>query len=153
MAFRPTRFLAFDYLIELTTGSETKALGGFLQVNGLPAPGSMTTPRFTGNPALSSIALRGISTAGDVTLKRGVVDSSQLWSWIDSARTGSSATSRSTAHIILRDQTRQPVTQWTLRSATPKRWNGPALSGKGGGDVAIEELVLSAEGIELVPPK
>jgi phage tail-like protein len=153
MALRPTRFLAFDYLIELTTGSETKSLGGFLQVNGLPAPGSMTTPRFTGNPALSSIKLRGISTAGDVTLRRGVVDSSQLWSWIDSACTGSSATSRSTAHIILRDQTRPPVTQWTLRSATPKRWNGPALSGKGAGDVAIEELVLSAEGIELVPPK
>jgi hypothetical protein len=32
----------------------------------------------------------------------------------------------------------------------PMKWTGPTLTAKGGGDVAMEELVLSVEKIEYV---
>jgi hypothetical protein len=35
-----------------------------------------------------------------------------------------------------------------LTPAQPKKWVGPTLAAKGGGDVAMEELHLVAEGIE-----
>lgn len=142
MSAQVPSYPAFPYCIELTPSSGAKALGGFFQVDGLPRPNSATPVPFRG----------GIHKVSDVTLKRGVVDSAQLWDWINGARSGG-ATAGLTVHIILRDETRQPTTQWTLRSTTPKRWTGPTLSGKGGGDVAIEELVLSAESLELTPPK
>jgi phage tail-like protein len=44
------------------------------------------------------------------------------------------------------------IQAWRLRNARPKKYTGPTLGGKGN-DVAIEELVLSTEGIELVPPR
>ncbi len=85
-------------------------------------------------------------------MKRGVVNSSGLWSWLDGVR-GDGALALRTVLITLRDETRQPVTRWKIHAAKPVRWIGPTLTGKGSGDVAIEELVLSAENTELVPPK
>ena len=36
------------------------------------------------------------------------------------------------------------------RKAQPKKWTGPTLAAKGGGEVAMEELSLVHEGIEYV---
>ena len=39
---------------------------------------------------------------------------------------------------------------WKLRNVQPKKWIGPTLAAKGGGEVAMEELHLVHEGIEYV---
>jgi phage tail-like protein len=92
--------------------------------------------------------LPGLQKVGDVTLKRGVVDSSSLSNWINSARGGGSV--RGHLIIVLRNQAGMPVKSWKLKNAAPLRYAGPTLAGKGT-DVAIEELVLSIESIEIVP--
>jgi len=38
---------------------------------------------------------------------------------------------------------------WTLTNAKPKSYKGVTLNAKGGTDVAIEELVLSVEKIDV----
>ena len=43
------------------------------------------------------------------------------------------------------------VLEWTLQNARPMKYTGPALNGKSS-DVAIEELVLSAENVTLKKP-
>ena len=40
------------------------------------------------------------------------------------------------------------VCSWVLHDAQPKKWVGPSLTGKGGGEVAMEELHLVAESID-----
>jgi phage tail-like protein len=50
--------------------------------------------------------------------------------------------------ITLLDEARNAVASWKLRNAQPKKWTGPTLAAKGGGDVAMEELHLVCEGIE-----
>ena len=50
--------------------------------------------------------------------------------------------------ITLLDEARQPVATWRLHRAQPKKWVGPTLAAKGGGEVAMEELHLVHEGIE-----
>ena len=152
MPLQVAPYLAFTYFVELTTNNGSKALGGFWHVSGLPPLNSATTADYAGGQGLIPVKLPGMSKASDVTLKRGVVDSSQLGNWLDSVRSGGSATAPRTVHITLRDETRQPVTQWTLHSVTPKHWDGPTLSAKRG-DVAMEELILSAESIEIARPK
>ena len=39
------------------------------------------------------------------------------------------------------------MTEWILDRAQPKKWVGPTLTGKGGGEVAMEELQVVAESI------
>jgi len=40
------------------------------------------------------------------------------------------------------------VLRWKLLNARPMKWTGPTLAAKGGSDVAMEELVVAAEGFE-----
>jgi hypothetical protein len=40
------------------------------------------------------------------------------------------------------------VCSWVLTGAQPKKYVGPTLAGKGGGEVAMEELHLVAEQID-----
>lgn len=123
-------YSAYKYIIKLGVPNEPgRVLGGFAEVTGL----------------------RGVHKVGDVTLKRGVVDSSDLWNWLNRARENGT-TARRNATIILRDEAGNPVQTWTLRNVVPKKYTGPKLGGKSG-DVAIEELILSPESIVLVPPK
>ena len=53
--------------------------------------------------------------------------------------------------ITLRDEAANPVQKFTLRNAVPMKYTGPTLAGKGAGEVAMEELVLSVEGFEIGP--
>jgi hypothetical protein len=44
------------------------------------------------------------------------------------------------------------VQVYKLFNVVPKAYTGPTLNGKGSGDLAIEELVLAAEGFEISQP-
>jgi len=47
------------------------------------------------------------------------------------------------------DQASNAILSWRLRNVVPVRLAGVTLQAKGGGDVAIEELVLSPESLEI----
>lgn len=42
-----------------------------------------------------------------------------------------------------------PVARWNFQNAWPSKYSGPTLSAKGGGEVAMEEISISTEGLEL----
>ena len=44
---------------------------------------------------------------------------------------------------------RAAVMTFKLINAQPKKWVGPTLAAKGGGEVAMEEIHLTHEGIEI----
>ena len=125
MANRSVPYGAFSYVVTFDGG---EIFGGFSDVSGIGAVG-------------------GVQKVSDVTLKRGVVKSDDLWQWIEDVRRTGVAAKR-TVVIRLRDETGQDVQAWTLNGAFPLKYTGPTLAAKGGGDVAMEELVLSAEGLE-----
>jgi hypothetical protein len=58
-----------------------------------------------------------------------------------------SVNAKRTVVITLRDEAAVDVESWTLTGVIPLKYTGPTLAAKGGGDVAMEELVLSAEGL------
>lgn len=82
----------------------------------------------------------------EVTLKRGLWGNVQLFAWLRLVREG--AYSPRTVHITLHDEANQPAQHFVLLKAQPKKWVGPGLVAKGGGDCAMEELHLVHEGLE-----
>jgi phage tail-like protein len=149
MSDRKDPYPSYNYLVDLKSGrNPAMPLGGFSDVSGLKTEIHISEYRDGNDVALHVHKYAGMHTVGDVTLKRGLVNSSDLWDWISSARVNG-LNARRDVTITLRDEASNPVQVYKLLSATPKGYNGPTLSGKGTGDLAMEELVLAVEGFEI----
>jgi phage tail-like protein len=148
---RTAPYPAYNYLVNLSGPRDPeKLLGGFSDVSGLTTETHISEYR-DGNEAESHVRkVPGSHKVGDVTLKRGVVDSSDLWDWISQTQTTGILAQRDVV-ITLRDEANNSVQSWKLRNVVPMKYSGPTLAGKGGGEVAMEELVLAAEGFEIAP--
>lgn len=145
MIQRDVPYGAFNFQVDLGNG----VAGGFSDVSGLVT--EMTAAEYrNGNEAENHVRkIPGVHKVGDVTLKRGLIGSDDLFGWIKQTRTDGYKAKRNVT-IMLMDESRSgPVATWKLRSVMPLKYTGPTLAGKGGGDVAMEELVLSCEGYEV----
>lgn len=147
--FRETPYSAFNFLVDLEPGQGSEVQAGFSEVSGLNAEVTVAEYR-AGNDRVNYVRkLPGIHKAGDVTLKRGVIGAQNLYEWLELGRTGKISEAKRDIVVKLQSEDRaDTVVSWKLRGAMPIKWTGPTLTAKGGGDVAIEELVLSVETIE-----
>lgn len=82
----------------------------------------------------------------EVTLKRGVTDNALFWEWLNDAMR--EKFQRRDAYISLFNQAGECMQCWRLIGAIPIGWSAPALQADAK-TVAIEELTLMYEGIEL----
>lgn len=149
MADRTAPYSAFNFAVNLNgpNGPDTM-LGGFSDVSGIGV--EVTTAEYrNGNERENHVRkIPGIHKVSDVTLKRGIVNSQDLWDWVRQVQREGPAGQR-TVSITMRDEAGDDVQTWVLRNVIPTKYTGPTLAAKGGGDVAMEELVLAAEGIDL----
>ena len=143
MTARALPYGAFNFLVDLGDG----AAGGFSDVSGLST--DMTVAEYrTGNERVNHVhKVPGLHKTGDVTLKRGIISSGDLWAWVTEVRTSGPAAKRDVLITLLSEEG-EGVQAWRLLHAMPLKYTGPTLNAKGGGDVAMEELVLSCELIE-----
>ncbi|EXI88290.1 MAG: T4-like virus tail tube protein gp19 [Candidatus Accumulibacter regalis] len=145
MAERITPYGAFNFVVNFDGGEE---FGGFSDVSGIGTEVTVAEYR-SGNDKENHVRkVAGVHKVSDVTLKRGIVNFDSLWSWLDETRTAGPAAQKTVA-VTLLDEAHNPVRTWLLRGCIPMKYTGPTLAGKGGGDVAMEEIVLAAEGFEI----
>ncbi|MGA3345120.1 MAG: phage tail protein [Terracidiphilus sp.] len=151
MPNRTAPYPSYNYLVDLKGPRDPeKPLGGFSDLAGMKTELHIAEYRDGNDSANFVHKYCGLHTSGDVTLKRGVVDTSDLWDWITDARTNGSSAQRDVT-ITLRDEANNPVQVFKLYAVTPKGYTGPTLTGKSG-EIAIEELVLAPETIEITQP-
>ena len=145
MANRTTPYGAFNFTVSFDGG---EVFGGFSDVSGIGTELTVAEYR-NGNDKENHVRkVAGVHKVSDITLKRGILDSKTLFEWIGSARKDGPQAQKSVT-ITLLDETQKPVQSWQLRGVIPMKYTGPTLAGKGGGDVAMEEVVFSAEAFEI----
>jgi phage tail-like protein len=148
---RETPYGAFNFLVNLNSAGVDAGsiLGGFSDVSGLGTEMKVAEYR-NGNEKENHVRkVPGTHTVADVTLKRGIVSSKDLWTWIQDVRVNGPSAKREVV-ITLRDESGKDVQSWKLSGVVPLKYTGPTLAAKGGGEVSMEELSLSAEGLEIV---
>lgn len=142
--FRESPFSAFNFLVNLGDNQESEVIGGFSDVSGLGFEANYAEYR-NGNEKFNTVRkVANTYKNDDVTLKRGLVGSLNLFEWLKAVADGAHEPRLVT--ITLLDEARNSVASWELRNAQPKKWTGPTLAAKGGGEVAMEELSLTHEG-------
>lgn len=145
---RERPYSQFNFLVDLGTGDTASALAGFQEVSGLGMEIHVAEYRAGNEKTNGPRKITGLYKVPDITLKRGLIGSLDLYEWLDAVRNGSQDSLRSVTISLQNEDHTATVQTWKLANARPIKYTGPSLSGKGT-EVAIEELVLSCERIEL----
>jgi phage tail-like protein len=151
MAQRDDPFGAFNFIVKLgDEGGEDQIVGGFSDVSGLG--NEVKYSEYRNGNALENHTrkIANTNSTDDVTLKRGVIGDLRLFTWLKATREGTF--DPRTVTITMLDEARGIACQWVLRDAQPKKWVGPTLAAKGGGEVAMEELHLVAHRVDFLSP-
>jgi phage tail-like protein len=137
---RKDPFKSFSFLVEI----DGVAAATFRSVSGLAAEAEVIEFRELG--ASHSIKLPGRIRYPNVTLRRSLTTSRDLWDWWETVRDGT--LQRRTVLIALLDDAGQPLLRWRLSQAWPAKWELSELDA-GKNEIAIETLELAHEGLEL----
>ena len=118
---------------------------GFAEVSGLSAEAEVIEYR-EGADITSTRKLPGLITYPNVTLKRGLTMSRELFDWWLTVVHGK--VQRRNVLIVLLDDERKEVLRWLLHEAWIAKIEFGDLNAKGN-EVAIESIELADEGLEL----
>jgi phage tail-like protein len=130
----------FNFLVELdgiiqASFTECSGIGATTEVIEMREGGDNTTVR----------KLPGKTTYKNITLKWGLTNSNELWTWYQQVVEGNPI--RKNGSIVVYDLANHvEVVRWNFIRAWPTDWEGPTFNAKGT-DIAIETLVLAHEGI------
>lgn len=146
--YRERPYVQFNFLIDLGTGNSERPEAGFQECSGIGMEVTVSEYR-NGNEKENSVRkITGLNKSTDVTLKRGVIGSLNLYKWLNQIRNGDQDALRTvTIQLQNEDHTKIVQTWKLLRARITKHTSGP-LNAKGT-DVAMEELVLAYERLEM----
>ena len=139
---------SFNFLVDLGTGNTEGPEAGFQECSAIGMEVTVAEYR-TGNMKENSVQkITGMNKATDITLKRGVIGSLNLYQWLNQIRNGDQKAYR-TVVVQLQNEDHTAVVQtWKLlRARIIKHVSGP-MNAKGT-DVAMEELTLAYERLEM----
>lgn len=147
---RERPYSQFNFRVVIENGPDASSTrAGFQEVSGLGLEITVAEYRAGNFKDNAPIKVTGTYKVPDVTLKRGVIgDLETLYTWLDEVRNGNQKALRTVVIELQSEDHSSTVQSWKLTNARPTKYTGPALNGKGT-DVAVEELVLAAERIEL----
>ncbi len=85
----------------------------------------------------------------DITLKRGITSSMDIWDWRKQVEDGDVDSARRDGSIIMFDQQLSEVARWNFERAWPLKVSGPSPK-TDSNEIGVEELVITHEYINRV---
>ncbi len=145
---RDRPYVQFNFLVDLGDGKTDGPQAGFQECSNIGMDVNVAEYR-NGNEKENSVRkITGLNKATDVTLKRGVIGSLDLYQWLDDIRNGNQNALRNVViHLQNEDHTAVVITWKLMRARIIKHVSGP-MNAKGT-DVAMEELTLAYERLEM----
>ncbi|MBX3628699.1 MAG: phage tail protein [Nitrosomonas sp.] len=145
---RDRPYVQFNFLVDLNEGNADKPEGGFQELSGIGMEVTVSEYRNGNSKENSVMKITGMNKSTDVTLKRGVIGSLNLYKWLDQIRNGDQNAFRTVTIKLQSEDHSSEVQTWKLLRARIIKYTGGPFNAKGT-DVAIEELVLAYERLEM----
>lgn len=138
----------FNFLVTIGDDQPDRAQAGFQEISGLGMEINVAEYRAGNTNDNTPIKVTGTYKVPDITLKRGLMGYLDLYSWLNEIRDGQQDKLKTVKIDLLSEDRGVVAMSWKLLMARPIKYTGPSLNGKGT-DVAVEELVLAAQRIEV----
>ena len=146
--FRERPYTQFNFLVDLGDGNSDGPRAGFQEICGLGMEVAVAEYRNGNSKENDVVKITGLSKTTDVTLKRGIIGSLDLYQWLDQVRNGDQGALR-TVTVRLQSEDHATVVQtWKLLRARIVKFTSGPLNAMGT-DVAMEEMVLAYERLEM----
>jgi phage tail-like protein len=148
-------FTTFNFAVEIQLPgvdgvAQPLCNAAFSECDGLEISFDVKTIREGGNNS-RQIRLTGPATLGQLSLKRGMTRSFDLWTWVSNVQQNPGLRAEAVVVIFDSERGKQPTdvrARFTLSRCLPVKIKAPALNAKDG-LVAIEELQVAYESLEM----
>jgi len=147
MADREDPLVAFKFGLEI----EGKLSGFFTTVGGIGSESEVVEHKIV-NPDTGETIIQKIPgrlTWTEVSLKRGVTSSIDVWQWRQEVVDGKVDDARTNCSVIAFNQANEEIARWNFDMAWPSKVTGPDMD-SGGTDYMVEEMTIVHEGMERV---
>lgn len=135
--------LGFTYLLEVGG----KVAGYFTECSGLGSEHEVVEHKVVdekGHEAIRKIP--GRLKWGDITLKRGITEVLDMWTWRDEVVLGNVKSARANCSITMLSRDYKDVAKWHFINAWPSKLTGPSLKSDSN-EIGVEEIVIVHEGM------
>lgn len=136
---------AFNFSIEISKEGDANRLcnAAFAECDGLEMTMDVKTIR-EGGANGRAVRLTGVLNYGQLTLKRGMTSSSDLWDWFSAVMIDPSI--RASAEVVMLAPNGSELARFVLGRCLPVKLKAPTLNAKDG-TIAIEELQIAYESL------
>lgn len=145
---RERPYAQFNFLIDLGAGATDGPQAGFQECSEIGMFVDVLEYR-NGNEKEDSVRkLTGLTRYPDVTLRRGIIGSLDLYQWLNDIRNGNQMAYRTVTVQLMNEDHTAVVQEWKLlRARIIKHVSGPFNARAS--DVAMEELTLAYERLDM----
>lgn len=147
-ASSPYPFTAFNFVVLIdvqgvTNGNTQLCSASFSECDGLEMTLEPKTIR-AGGRNWGPVHLAGPISYGQLTLKRGLAENTDLWDWFEKVATDGETGYRTSATVVMRASDQSDAASFQLTGCLPVKLKAPPLNAKDG-LVAIEEMQIAYE--------
>jgi phage tail-like protein len=147
MPDREDPLVAFKFGLEI----EGKLSGYFTTVGGIGSESEVIEHKIV-NPDSGETIIQKIPgrlTWTEVSLKRGVTSSIDVWQWRQAIVDGKVDDARTNCSVIAYNQANEEIARWNFENAWPSKVMGPDMD-SGSTDYMVEEMTIVHEGMTRV---
>ncbi len=144
MADREDPLVAFKFGLEI----EGKLSGYFTTVGGIGSESEVVEHKIV-NPDTGETIIQKIPgrlTWTEVSLKRGVTSTIDVWQWRQEVVDGKVDDARTNCSVVAFNQANEEIARWNFENAWPSKVTGPDMD-SGGTDYMVEEMTIVHEGM------
>lgn len=124
--------------------------GYFTECNGLGSESEIIEQKVVNEKGVEVVVkIPGRLKWGDITLKRGITSSLDLWNWRKQVEDGDVKGARTNGSIVMFDQSLTEKARWNFLNGWPSKISGPAPKADSN-EISLEELTVVHEYITRV---
>jgi phage tail-like protein len=143
---REDPLLGFNFALDV--GGSIK--GYFTEVAGVGSENEVVEHKVVNDKGVEVILrIPGRLKWGDITLKRGITSSMDLWDWRKKVEDGKVKDARKNGSIVMFDRELKEAARWNFVNAWPSKISGPSPKADSN-EIGVEELTIVHEHITRV---
>jgi len=143
---REDPLVGFNFMIDVGG----KITGYFTEVSGLGSENEVIEQKVVNEKGVEVVLkIPGRLKWGDITLKRGITSSMDMWDWRQLVVDGKAKDARMNGSIVMFDRELKETARWNFVNGWPLKISGPSPKSDSN-EIGIEELTIVHESIARV---